>query len=266
MLQSEIQNAQVGRLERFNPVVVMVLLTAPGEVILPGKTLLKRHRHGQFVVCTFADEHLLVVHPMLAGRFLLTKESIPKSAANCFSVRFSNDKILTYQDNKQMGKVYVLGSAACAKIPRFTTQGPDVISSEFTREYFLDKITRNRKQVRVFLMHQETISAIGNAYADEILFHAGIHPKTFCYQLSDTQKNGLYDSILAVIKWGINAVKTAKRPLQEKVRGHVRVRNRQGQPCPKCGSKIRRAGVRGYDAFFCPKCQPPAREQFISGR
>ncbi|MFQ5628713.1 MAG: Fpg/Nei family DNA glycosylase [bacterium] len=266
ILQSEIKNEKVANIDILNPIVFRILLASPVEEILPSRCLENIHRHGPFVVFTFSEELLIVVHPMLAGRFLLADNNIPNAASNCFSMAFSSGRTLVYQDSKQMGKVYLLGSADCAKIPRFTTQGPDVISPEFTREYFFNKIAKSRKQVRVFLMHQESISAIGNAYADEILFHAGIHPKTFCYQLADAQKNMLYDSILEVIRCGINAVKTANRPLQEKVRDHVRVRNRQGKPCPNCGAKIRRAGVRGYDAFFCPKCQPPAREQFISWR
>ena len=70
-------------------------------------------------------------------------------------------------------------------------------------------------------MDQSALSAIGNAYADEILFAARLHPKTGCHQLSAEEK----------------------------------VRNRKGEPCPVCGTPIRRAGVLGYDAFFCPRCQ-----------
>lgn len=265
-LKTEIEKQTIRDFTVSNPVVFRVMLPASAELILLNKTLQKIHRHGPFVVLTFSDDLLMVVHPMLTGRFFLTKGKAAKSAANCFSIEFSNDNILTYQDQKQMGKVYVLASKDCNKIPRFATQGPDVLSPEFSRDYFLEKINRDRKQVRVFLMNQETISAIGNAYADEILFHAGIHPKTFCYQLQEADKNRLFDSILEVIAWGIKEVKSANRPVQEKVRDHVRVRNRQGQPCPNCSSKIRRAGVRGYDAFFCPQCQPAVREQFISWR
>lgn len=55
---------------------------------------------------------------------------------------------------------------------------------------------------------------------------------------------------------GIDEVERAGRPLEDTVRDHVRVRNRRGEPCPVCGTTIRRVGVRGYDSFFCPRCQP----------
>ena len=59
-----------------------------------------------------------------------------------------------------------------------------------------------------------------------------------------------------MIAWGIDEVERAGRPLEDKVRDHVKVRNRLGQPCPVCGTTIRRVGVLGYDSFFCPRCQP----------
>jgi formamidopyrimidine-DNA glycosylase len=266
ILKPEIEKQTIRDFTVSNPIAFTHLLPVAAEKNHPNNPSQQIHRHGPFVVLAFSGDLLMVVHPMLAGRFFLTKAKAAQSATNCFSIEFFNGSFLTYQDQKQMGKVYVLASKDSDKIPRFATQGPDVLSPEFSRDYFLEKISRDRKQVRVFLMSQETISAIGNAYADEILFHAGIHPKTFCYQLPDADKNRLYDSILEVITWGIKEVESANRPVQEKVRAHVRVRNRQGRPCPKCGAKIRRAGVRGYDAFFCPQCQPAVREQFISWR
>jgi formamidopyrimidine-DNA glycosylase len=72
--------------------------------------------------------------------------------------------------------------------------------------------------------------------------------------------------IVDVMRWGIAEVEKANPPLEVKARGHMRVRHRQDQPCPRCGAKIRRAGVRGFDAFFCPACQPLQREQFIDWR
>ena len=63
--------------------------------------------------------------------------------------------------------------------------------------------------------------------------------------------------------WGIAEVEKAGEPIEAKVRGHMKVRNRKDMPCPVCGTTIRRAGVLGYDSFFCPSCQPPKRAQKI---
>ena len=148
------------------------------------------------------------------------------------------------------------GNGSLAAIPGYLDQGVGILSPDFTRDRFDAIIKGRRHQVRVFLMDQTALSAIGNAYADEILFAAGIHPKTSCASLSDEQRGRLYDSIRGVMTWAIHMVREAGQPIEVKMRDHVKVRNRKDEPCPVCGTKIRRAGVRGYDSFFCPHCQP----------
>lgn len=263
-LHDQTRQTRIVRVEVVNPIILRNLLAPPAEAHVQGRTIEKVRRHGPFVVLELDGDRFVVVHPMLAGRFDLRTTRGRKAAADAVVLHLADNRILLYQDSKQMGKVYLADASGLGRIPRFATQGPDILSSAFTQAYFLQKAGRSRKQVRVLLMEQEVLSAIGNAYADEILFKAGLHPKTFCYQLSEEQLTALYRAILEVLEWGIACVKKAGRPLPDKVREHMRVRNRQGQPCPVCGTKIRRAGVRGYDAFFCPQCQPAARAQFIS--
>jgi formamidopyrimidine-DNA glycosylase len=107
------------------------------------------------------------------------------------------------------------------------------------------------------------LDSIGNAYADEILFAARIHPKTFVGTLTEAEWEELYRAIRDVMTEGQRKVAEAGQPIHVKVRDHMRIRNRKGLPCPRCGSIIRREGVRGYDVFFCPTCQPVRRRVFI---
>ncbi|MCP4133663.1 MAG: DNA-formamidopyrimidine glycosylase, partial [bacterium] len=142
------------------------------------------------------------------------------------------------------------------QIPGLLTQGTDILSDDFTLEFFLTRINKKRSQARVFIMDQTVISSIGNAYADEILFDAKIHPKTPCNKLDDEEKNRLYESICRVMRLGIKKIEESGQPIEVKIRDHMKVRNRKDTPCPECGTTIRRASVHGYDTFFCPQCQP----------
>jgi formamidopyrimidine-DNA glycosylase len=155
-----------------------------------------------------------------------------------------------------MGKIYLCPAGSFEAIPGYLGQGVDVLSPAFTFEAFSALIAKKRCQARVFVMDQGCLSAIGNAYADEILFEAGIHPKAPCYALPPEKRRALYDAVVSVLAWGIGEVEKAGRPLEEKVRGHMRVRGRAGEACPRCGGIIRKAGVLGFDSFFCPVCQP----------
>jgi len=88
-------------------------------------------------------------------------------------------------------------------------------------------------------------------------------PKTFVSKLTEEEISVLFDSIGSVMDWGIREVEKAAQPIHVKVRDHMKVRNRRGEACPRCGTTIRREGVRGYDVFFCPACQPASRKLFI---
>lgn len=245
------------------PIILRVLLADSLEEILRNAMIDEIYRHGPFLAFKIEPGLEMIVHPMLAGRFKITEGNAKPGRGLCFSLRFQSGKNLHYLDTKKMGKAYFIERGKYEQIPRFTQQGVDITSGTFTFSLFQKLISGQRKQVRVFLMDQTKLSAIGNAYADEILFEAGLHPKTLCTQLSEPAIEQLYQSIKKTIAWGIYEVEQAAQPIEVKVRDHVRVRNRKDQPCPKCGTTIRRAGVLGYDAFFCPTCQPPQRKQFI---
>ncbi len=245
------------------PIVLRLLVAAPFDETLVGRKVRGVQRHGPFITIEFNGDKLLVIHPMLAGRFQLSEPAARVGRGLCFTLQFDHETALHYLDDKRMGKVYLISAGEQTQIPRYCTQGVNILSGAFTLEVFQQLIRKTRKQVRVFLMDQAVLSAIGNAYADEILHAAGLHPKTLCSQLTQVQIAKLYDSIIDIMKWGIAEVAKANQPIEVKVRGHMRVRNRKDQPCTKCGDTVRRAGVLGFDAFFCPTCQPPARKQFI---
>ncbi|MDZ7290944.1 MAG: DNA-formamidopyrimidine glycosylase [candidate division KSB1 bacterium] len=251
------------------PIVIRMLLPGDFAQTLIGAQFVEVRRHGPFLIFTLSEARELIIHPMLAGRFQWTKPG-GKIAAGCaLSLECEPPDgrpgkfFLHYLDDKKMGKIYLTHHGEYEKIPRFQDQGPDLLSAAFSLEYFCKQIQKSRKQVRALIMDQTVVSCIGNAYADEILFWAGIHPKTFCHQLDEAEINKLHHCIVEVMRWGITEVEKANPPLEGKAREFMRVRNRKDQPCPRCGARIRRAGVRGYDTFFCPTCQPSKRAQFI---
>ena len=252
------------------PIVLRVLVEGDFGQLLAGQRITGLERHGPFLHFGL-ERHELVLHLMLAGRLRLAATGEKRLAHEAFAIHLApsgaganagaggetpGPDSLSYGDEKNMGRVYLCPKGDFSAIPGYKTQGMDILSPAFTWERFAKLIEKKRNQVRVFIMDQTMLSAIGNAYADEILFEAGIHPKTPCCYLTASDRRKLYDAINAVIAWGIAEVEKADRPTEEKVRGHLRVRNRGGEACPRCGTTIRKAGVLGFDSFFCPKCQP----------
>ncbi len=267
-LQQHLSGQTIAAVEVREPVIMRMLRPGLFAEELSGTIVSGVRRHGPFLVFNLSEEKELIIHPMLAGRLHWTPREETKAPPACALslVCEPAQQFLHYSDDKKMGKVYLTTSQGHDQIPRFQEQGPDLLTPAFTLGYFKERVKKSRKQVRVLIMDQAAVSCIGNAYADEILFVAGLHPKTFCYQLKDEHIERLFNAIGEVMRWGIAAVENAQRPMEVKVRDHLRVRNRKDQPCPRCGAKIRRAGVLGFDAFFCPHCQPLQRGQFIDWR
>lgn len=253
-----------------NPLVLRVLLPGDFGALLTGRRFEELERHGPFLRFGLgppghpagadpAGESAgidVVAHLMLAGRLRLAPCGEKPLAFTAFALDLDSGETLSYGDEKSMGKIYLCAKGGFEAIPGYLSQGVDVTGPGFTYEAFAALIAKKRCQARVFVMDQASLSAIGNAYADEILFEAGIHPKAPCSSLPEEKRRALYEAVRSVLAWGTEEVEKAGRPLEEKVRGHLRVRNRAGEACPRCGATIRKAGVLGFDAFFCPICQP----------
>jgi formamidopyrimidine-DNA glycosylase len=112
-------------------------------------------------------------------------------------------------------------------------------------------------------MDKSALDAMGNCYADEVLWEAKLHPKTMVRSLTDAQLDALHDAIVGVLTNARDVIAKRQPPLDEKLRDFVKVRGRNGEPCPRCGTKLRSAGVHGHDADFCPQCQPDGRASSI---
>ena len=259
-LRRELRGKQV-RAERVKEPVVLRFLVRGNLSLLLGRTLEDISRRSHFLAFHFQGLDL-AVNPMLAGRFRLAAPGEKDEAALAFALGFAGAEVeLRYIDDKKMGKAYLMAAGDWKAIPGLQAGGLDILSPEFTRERFVSLIKHRRDQVRVFLLDKKAIDSLGNAYADEVLFAAGIHPKTWCRSLSHDDAVRLHQAIVTVMKEAAAEVARRGEPIDVKVRDFLKVRMKE--TCPRCGTRIRRAGVRGMDAYFSPKCQPPTRAGLV---
>ena len=263
-LQRQILNRRIVSATIHQPVVIRNIIGDPVEDVLRDLFFTRIDYHGPFLRLTLSSMVEIVVNLMLAGRVQHQQKGDHPLGFKLLAMKLDDGTWLNICDEQKMAKIYIVHPGDYAAIPQFADQGMDIRSKEFTGEYFTQlAVKHSRKQVRVFIHDHTALSSIGNAYADEILFEAKIHPKTIVASLSADELAALYRAIGSVIQHGIDHVADAAQPIHLKVRDHMKVRNRQGQPCPRCGSKVRREGVHGHDVFFCPTCQPVKRKVFI---
>jgi len=241
-----------------NPVVQR--LTVPGGLdVLDGAQFQDITRRSN-TVCFHMDGDVdLVVAPMLAGRFQLTTPTRKRTKDTVLALDLDDSTTLWVRDKVNMGRVVTLPSRQWEKTPGLPHVGIDVLGPEFTLQALKKLAKKARNQVKLFLLDKALFDSFGNAYADETLFAAKIHPKTRVNELDDDALARLHAAIIDTLQSAIDHIVTAQPKLENKLRDFLNVRNRKGEPCPVCGTAIRAAGVRGYDAFFCPSCQPDTK-------
>ncbi|MDP2316762.1 MAG: DNA-formamidopyrimidine glycosylase family protein [Pseudomonadota bacterium] len=233
-----------------------VVLRAPVATdVLVGRTVRDVRRMGHFIAVSLDGDWDMVIHLMLAGRFAFVRAGTKDSADLAVAWGLGDDE-LRYRDDVQMGKVYLVPSGDYTSVPGMLPVGVDVLGPGFTPAILAGLAKKRREQVKVFLKDKNTFDSFGNAYADETLWEAGIHPKATVASLTPEQLARLHGAMVKVLRDARDEIARRDPPLDEKVRDFLAVRNRGGEPCPRCGTKIRSAGVHGHDAFFCPVCQP----------
>jgi formamidopyrimidine-DNA glycosylase len=216
-------------------------------------------RYGKFLLFPFASGRILVINPMLTGRFGYVEPKAKRVARTCFGLALSNGSELRYVDQRFMGRVYLVEAADQLKaIPQFSEMGPDVLSPELSEEVFRARIRRHAGQIKSILVNHKFVAGIGNAYSDEILWEARIHPYMKRTQLSDDQIGELYRAVHSVLDWSlpILAEKMKDQLDYAEWRDHLRVHRRGGQPCPRCGSTISEITAGQRITSFCRTCQP----------
>lgn len=245
-------------------VTIPIVVRAPKEEFaqaLAGETFAEVYRRGKYLLFPFRSGRLMVVHPMLTGRFQYCHPGEKRRAKTAFVLSLDNGMELRYFDDRLMGKAYLANHEGelAAAVPRWSEMGPDAMSPELTEELFVQRLRGYRGQIKNVLTKEECVAGLGNAYADEVLWEAGIHPYRRRVEMSDEALGRLYQAVRAVMEWAAAIV--AERMESEglpadEYRDHLRVHRKGGEACPRCGSRISEitAGQRITD--FCRNCQP----------
>jgi formamidopyrimidine-DNA glycosylase len=240
---------------------IPVVIRVPREEfvrLLTGETLGEVHRHGKFLLFTLGSGRVMVVNAMLTGRFSLAKPSDKRHARTCFALRLSGGRELRYADQRLMGRVYLATPETLETLPQFAEMGPDVLSPSLTEEVFRERLRRYTGQIKSILVNHKFVAGIGNAYADEILWQARVHPYRKRSQMSDDEIGALYHATRDVLNWAEPIVweKMGESLDYKEWRDHLRVHRRGGEPCPRCGTKISEITAGQRITSFCRTCQP----------
>ncbi len=198
----------------------------------------------------------LIINPKLTGRLQLAAPAARRMAKTCFVLGLGDGGELRYVDQKLMGQVYLSAEPPeRAPIPDFAALGPEPF--DLTYEAFVLCLKPFRGEIKGVLTRGEAMAGIGNAYADEILWAARLHPYRKRTSLTPDETRRLYDGMLTTLAEATDKVRVEMgENIHLKPRDFMKVHMRKGEPCPRCGAPISEISANQRITNFCRPCQP----------
>jgi len=237
------------------PIVVRNLLSGDVADHLAGRRFTDVGRRGKFLLLPLDDGATLVINPMLAGRIRYGQPLPRHRARDALVLRLADGRELRYHDAKDMGKVYLTDDLT--QVPSFTSQGPEATDPDLTLEVFGQRLGRHRGEIKGVLTNQTFVAGIGNAYADEICWHAGLYPFRRRPSLTDDEVARLHSALRTVLAEAIETLRArVGDAIDVEVRDFLAVHGKAGQPCPRCGRPISEVKRARRATNFCRTCQP----------
>jgi formamidopyrimidine-DNA glycosylase len=237
------------------PLVVRNLLGGEAAGHLVGRRFTAVIRRGKFLLLPLDAAATLVIHPMLAGRLRYGEPLSRHRVRDALVLGLADGHELRYHDAKDMGKLYL--TADLAQVPTFATLGPEATDPDLTLEVFRQRLRRHRGEIKGVLANQTFVAGIGNAYADEICWRAGLYPFRRRPDLTDDEVARLYSAMRVVLTEAIDTLRVqVGEAIDVKVRDFLAVHGKAGQPCPRCGSTVSKVTRARKTTNFCRSCQP----------
>ena len=214
-------------------------------------------RYGKHLLVGLHPPGCLALHFGMNGSLKHFEECESDPPYDRVRFDFADGHHLAYVNPRLLGQVGLATDAAT-----FITQeglGPDALDPQLDFAAFERALAGRKRDVKSLLMDQAVIAGIGNIYSDEILFQAGLHPRTRFDQLAVDTKKRLFGCIKEVLQTAIDAGAGAER-LVDRLPGSFLIPHREkGGRCPRCGGEIATDKFSGRTAYYCPHCQPPPR-------
>lgn len=223
---------------------------------LTGRSLAAVARHGKQLRLDFQGGPLLLVHPMLSGRFQLCHHDEPLRPRTALLLTFEGDCDLRLWDEKLLSRAYVLPGPHALPVGR--ERAPDVLSPHLTAEELWRRLSGQRASLKSLIVREKVVAGLGNAYADEVLFAAGLSPFRPGGEVDRQEAERLLQAIREVLGEATAQVLTEMERHglpEDEYRAHLRVHRRGSQPCPRCSAAIQEVTSGGRITSFCPVCQ-----------
>lgn len=262
-LQHLIIGYTISSAQQLHPRALKSESIAPLES-LQGAKITGTNRRGKFMWLTLNRPYVLVAHLGMSGQFLIHQKDRPK--ATHVRAQFTLSKPLRTQElvfNDQRTFGWLSVEETTNNVPASAQHiAPDPFDPLFDKEKTINNYRKRNIKIKTALLNQEIMSGVGNIYADESLWRAKIHPETSTADLSAKKISTIIDCATEVMQEAINQGGTSFDDLYINVNGEsgffeqsLAAYGQEDQPCPRCGTPIKRITFGQRSSHFCPRCQ-----------
>jgi len=236
-----------------------IAMPAPAEFKegLTGQVITSLSRRGKHLVFHLDSGCYLIAHLRMTGALLLKPATEKPEKYVRVIIYLDSDQAMHFRDVRRFGRMWLVEDAG-----KVTGKlGPEPLAPDFTAEVLARVLTKRSTPVKSMLLDQTLIAGIGNMYADEALYRAGIHPLQPGGSLNKNEIKKLHEAIQQVLSQGIlhcgASTDTFIRPGGSLGEAHLqfKVAHQKGRACAVCGETIVRTTVKQRGSFFCPHCQ-----------
>lgn len=226
-----------------------------------GQSIVAVTRRGKYAIIHLASGDLLIVHRGMTGSLLDRSAQDPPERHLRLVLHLDNGRQLRLDDQRKFGKVYVLSSSGEERALPWATFGPEPLDDSFDLATFAETLSRRTALLKPLLLSQRVVAGLGNIYVDEALFLARIHPERRAGTLVADEVRQLHAAIRTVLTAAVRGRGTTFDSYMDiegrsgSYQQRLRVFNRTGEPCPRCGTPIVKTVVGGRGTHYCPSCQ-----------
>lgn len=232
------------------------------ENALKGKKIDRIDRRGKYLLIRLSDHLTIVSHLRMEGKYDVEPDGAPLDKHTHVVFHLTDGRELRYNDTRKFGRMNLVDTGTEMSVAGLKTIGPEPTEQALTLDYMTAIFKKSRKVIKPFLLDQSNIAGLGNIYADEVLWLSKINPKQPVNSLKPAQIKRLRKNIITEIQMAIDGHGTTVHSYSTaygeagNFQNHLNVYGRQGEPCPRCGTKIVKIKLAQRGTHYCPKCQP----------
>jgi len=260
-LERRVIGCRITGIEIAEPRLRTPLVAAALRAALVGRAITAVRRRSKYLLPDLSGDQVLVLHLGMTGRVLLVPpraETVPHT-----HVRFLLDREgeLRFADPRRFGMIFVAPRADLGVHPRFARLGPEPLEPGFDADTLRLRAVGVRKPIKNFLLDAAVVAGVGNIYACEALYRAGIHPRRAAGKLGVARWQALHAALRAILGRAIRDGGTTLQDFRDSdgrygaFQRRLQVYGREGEACRRCGRTVRRIVQSGRSTFYCPGCQ-----------